>query len=75
MTVLSAVSWTSCCLVTAGMKTSRSSVWKTESLVAVTVAVRGTARSRAISPKTSPGPRCAMWRPSLVTSTDPLSTK
>ena len=40
-----------------------------------TVAVRGTSRSSAISPKASPRPRRAWNTPSLTTSTSPSAIK
>ena len=57
--------------VTASRKSSRSSASSSVSSTAETVAVRGTSRSRPISPKNSPGPS---WRRTLVpwvTSTSP----
>ena len=43
------------------------------SVAARTVAVRGTSRSRAISPKWSPGPMVVTGRPSIRTSTWPAT--
>src|SRR5689334_20666997 len=62
------------CPVTAGRKSSRSSANKLTSPAARTVAVRGTSRSSAISPKYDFGPSRRGGCPSSTTSTSPLST-
>ena len=54
--------------VTVVTKVSRSSVSRTLGRTAVTVAVRGTLRSSATSPKASPGPSRRTSRPPIVTS-------
>jgi hypothetical protein len=55
--------------VTAVTKASRLTASSRASVVAVTLAVRRTSRSSAISPNPSPRPSVAGRRPSLVTST------
>ena len=61
--------------LTAETNSSRSSARSEASVRAVTVAVRGTSRSSAISPKWSPGPSEEMTSPSINTSISPLSTR
>ena len=58
--------------VSAARKSSRSSANSSEGETARTVAVRGTSRSRAISPKKSPRPALP-WAPFAISSS-PLST-
>ena len=60
--------------VTAARKSSRPSVKRLESVTARTLAVRGTSRMSAISPKTSPGPRSTPGRPSTSTASSPDAT-
>ena len=60
--------------VTAARKCSRSSVRSEHVSSVLTVAVRGTSRSNAISPKKSPGPSVTSAAPAFDTTTLPAST-
>ncbi len=60
--------------VTACRNTSRSSASSRQSVTAVTVAVRGTSRSNAISPNVDPGPSRRLCSPAIVTATVPSDT-